>query len=204
MPRSRLPWRRLDRTTVHEARWLSVCQDQVVRPDGEDHVYHHVVLPASATVLAVSDDGRVPVTRQWIYTHEDSHWRLPTGGIDAVDAGWEDAAKRELREETGLIAGTWQQLGTVNGADSATNHRDHVFIATDLIAGQPRLGGDEADLEVRWFNFREVLDMVLSGSIRHAGSAFAVLTAAIRWPEKFGQSDGRFNRSPEVLVAAGN
>src|SRR5829696_5269679 len=144
------PWWLRDSRTVFASRWLQVRHDAVVRPDGADDFYDHVVLPPSVTVLALDDDGTVPVTRQWIYTHGQRHWRLPAGGVDAGDDSTLDAAKRELREETGLTAGRWRPLGTVNGADSATNHKDHVFMATDLLAGAPRLGQGEGDLEVHW------------------------------------------------------
>ncbi len=174
------PWRLQDRDTVHDTRWLAVCRDQIVCSDGSDYVYDHVVLPASVTVLAVRDDGMVPVTQQWIYTHSQRHWRLPSGGVDATDADPAAAARRELKEETGLTAAVWEPLGTVNGADSATNHRDHVFRATGLTPGQAEPGLGEDDLVVHWLPFPEVLGLVLDGGMGHAGSAFAVLTAAVR------------------------
>lgn len=175
------PWQLQGRETVYDTRWLAVCRDQVVRPDGADYVYDHVLLPASTTILALRDDGMVPVTHQWIYTHRERHWRLPSGGVDRADADPAAAARRELREETGLTAGVWEVLGSVNGADSVTNHRDHVFMATDLTtAGHPQLEGGEADLEVHWMCFSTVLEFVLNGRMVHAGSAFAVLTAALR------------------------
>jgi len=174
------PWRLRDRTTVHDTRWLAVCRDQIVCSDGSDYVYDHVLLPASVTVLAVRDDGMVPVARQWIYTHRQRHWRLPSGGVDRADLDPEAAARRELKEETGLTAAEWESLGTVNGADSATNHRDHIFRATGLTAGDADPGEGEGDLVVHWMPFAAVLDMVMNGRIGHAGSTFAVLMAAMR------------------------
>lgn len=172
------PWVLKDREKVYDTRWLSVWRDEVVGPDGAGHVYDHVMLPASATVLAINAIGRVAVTRQWVYTHEQSHWRLPSGGVEQGDADPAAAARRELREETGLTARKWESLGTVNGADSTTNHRDHVFLATGLTRGHAHLDGGESDLEVHWVPFAKVLDLVMSGKMMHAGSAFAVLVAA--------------------------
>jgi 8-oxo-dGDP phosphatase len=173
-------WHLRNSRTVYSSRWLQVRRDAVVRPDGADDFYDHVVLPPSVTVLALAEDGSVPVTRQWIYTHGQRHWRLPAGGVDLGDGSILAAAQRELREETGLTAGRWRALGTVSGADSATNHNDHVFMATDLLDGLAHPGPGESDLEVHWLPFPTVLRLVTSGQVRHAGSTFAVLAAAVR------------------------
>lgn len=173
------PWPLRHSCTVFATRWLEVRHDAVIRPDGAEDFYDHVVLPASVTVLALAEDGTVPVTRQWIYTHGERQWRLPAGGVDSGDDGAAAAARRELEEETGLIAGRWRFLGTVSGADSATNHRDHVFAATDLVHGTAHLEPGEADLKVHWLPFDTLLNLVMAGEMRHAGSAFAVLATAV-------------------------
>lgn len=174
------PWPLRHSHKVFSTRWLEVRHDAVIRPDGAEYYYDHVVLPESVTVLALTDQGTVPVTRQWIYTHGERQWRLPAGGVDRSDDSAAAAARRELMEETGLTAGRWRFLGTVSGADSATNHRDHVFAATELVCGNAALEPGETDLEVHWLEFDMLLDLVLNGQVRHAGSAFAVLATALR------------------------
>src|SRR5215212_6195416 len=117
--RAACPWPLRHSHTVFATRWLEVRHDAVIRPDGAEDFYDHVVLPASVTVLALSDEGTVPVTRQWIYTHGERQWRLPAGGVDSGDDSAAAAARRELWEETGLTASRWRFLGMVSGADSA-------------------------------------------------------------------------------------
>lgn len=172
-------WSCLSSEVVFGSGWFTVRRDQARRPDGSRTVYDHVVAPASVTVLAVDGAGLVAVTRQWIYVHAQTQWRLPAGRVDG-DEGAEAAARRELHEETGVSATTWTSLGTVNGADSLTNHRDHVFLATGLTHGQPHLEAGEADLRVHWVPFARLVDMVLAGQVPHAGSSFAVLSARVR------------------------
>lgn len=163
------------------SKWFEVRRDDAVRPDGSRGFYDHVVAPPAVTVLAVDGRRRVAVTRQWIYTHREPQWRLPAGRVDDVDRGPEDAARRELAEETGYSATRWCPLGAINCADSLTNHRDHAFLATGLTDGGVRdLEPGEADLEVHWLPADELVGMVLDGKLPHAGSSFAVLVAKVR------------------------
>jgi 8-oxo-dGTP pyrophosphatase MutT (NUDIX family) len=175
-------WRRMVSSVIHRCRWFEVRCDTVVQPDGQVGVYHHVLAPGSVTVLAI-DAGWVLLTRQWIYTHGGTQWRLPSGGIDPGDADPLAAARRELAEETGFVASSWVSAGRVHGADSWSNHVDHVFVATGLTEGLAHLGGGEADLRLEWLPFQDAVDLVLAGDIPHAGSAYALLAHAARIAE---------------------
>lgn len=174
---SRGGWTTRSSAVLFSSPWLEVRRDQTVRPDGSDGQYDHVVVNGAVSVLAVDDAGRVAVTRQWIYVHRSRQWRLPSGRIDAADADASAAARRELAEETGFAAERLVHLGTVNCADSFSNLREHAFLATGLSQGATRLDPGEADLEVHWLPFAQVLELVLSGDMPHAGSSFAVLAA---------------------------
>jgi ADP-ribose pyrophosphatase len=120
------------------------------------------------------------MTRQWIYTHGSTQWRLPGGGIDPCDADPLCAARRELAEETGLRAATWERLGRIHGADSLSNHVDHAFLATRLTQGAADPGGGEIDLAMSWLPFDDAVTLVTSGQVPHAGSAYALLLLAVR------------------------
>lgn len=172
-------WSRLSHRVILKSDWFDVRRDDVIRPDGSRGDYYHVVTPDSVTVLAIDEDRRVAVTRQWIYVYEATQWRLPAGRIDDVDADVESAARRELCEETGIAARHWKKLGIIHGADAFTNHRDHAFLATGLSRGTPQLESGEADLQLHWLPFDRVVSMVVSGLMPHAGSAFAVLMAKV-------------------------
>lgn len=170
-------WLCLRSTPLFTSEWLELRRDDTVRPDGSTGEYDHVLVPSAVTVVAADERGRVLVTRQWIYTHHATQWRLPAGRIDLSDADPEAAARRELAEETGYTAAVWTKLGVINGADSFSNHRDFAFLATDLRAGEARLAPGETDLRTHWLPFRQVLTMVIEGQLPHAGSSFAILMA---------------------------
>lgn len=164
---------------LFSSRWLEVRRDQAVRPDGSVDDYDHVVVPGSATILAVNDAGRVAVTRQWIYLHDDRQWRLPSGRIDPRDADPLTAAEREFAEETGYSADRWSELGVIHCADSFSNHRDHAFLAEELHHGSPSLEPGEQDLRVHWLAVDEVVELVMTGQMPHAASCFAVFKAVM-------------------------
>lgn len=173
------PWRCLRSTLTHHGHYFDVRRDDVVRPDGSRGSYEHVVSRGGVTVLALDESDHVVLTRQWIYTHGSTQWRLPSGGIDLDDRDAESAARRELAEETRLRAARWASIGQVSGADSFTNRVDRVFRAEGLTEGLTARGRGEADLEVGRLPFSDVIDLVLSGAMSHAGSAYAVLVAAV-------------------------
>lgn len=174
-------WRTLARRSLHRTPWLEVAQDDTINPGGQPKVYDHVLIPASVTVLA-RDDGRdlYAITRQWIYTHGETQWRLPAGGTDRQGSPpHRETAARELQEEVGATAARWSLLGKVHGADSVTNHVDYVWLAWDLTFGEQHLEPGEADLVVHWLPFDRLLTMALLGDLPHAGSSYAVLTHAL-------------------------
>jgi len=168
-------WQRLSSEVVQSSPAFRVHQDAVVRPDGGHETRLHVVVPASVTVLAVDDLDRVVLTRQWVYTHGGSEWRLPGGPITDQDAGPEVAARRELAESTGLRAEAWTRIGRVHGADAVCDHVEHVFRA----GGVSAIGGSHG-ARVRRVPFADAVELVRQGRLPHAGSAHAVLAEALR------------------------
>jgi 8-oxo-dGTP pyrophosphatase MutT (NUDIX family) len=174
-------WKFLASEELFSSQWFTVRRDDALRPDGSQTCYDHVVAPPAVTVLAVDADGLVAVTRQWIYTHAGTQWRLPAGRMDDGDESPEVAGRRELAEETGIAADEWVSLGVVNGADSLSNHRDHAFVATGLRdLGETRLEPGESDLKLHWVPAARLVEMVLDGKLPHAGSTFAVLAAKVK------------------------
>lgn len=164
---------------MHSGPWFRVRTDRALRPDGSPGRYDWVESPGSVSVVAVDATDHVVVSKQWIYTFGDKQWRLPGGGMDPVDSDPAAAARRELDEEAGLIAGRVEPLGRIHCADSWSNHVEHLFLATDLTAGRQRLDAGEAGLTLQRLPFAEAVDLARTGEIPHAGSAHALLLAAL-------------------------
>lgn len=180
MPEESPPWHRVSSSLVHATPWFEVRTDQVVRPDGIRGAYEWVDSRGSVAVVALGADDTVVLTRQWIYLHGGTHWRLPGGGIDPGDPDPLTAARRELAEETGVRASRWESVGRINCAESITNHVAHLFLATGLTQGDADLEPGEQDLRVVRLPFGDAIDLVLRHEVPDAASAHALLLCAAR------------------------
>jgi ADP-ribose pyrophosphatase len=139
-------------------------------------VYTVVTSPDSAFVVPYFDNGDTVLVRQWRHAWETSSWEVPAGTF----ADGEEAlacARRELAEETGLVAARYTSLGVVHGAAFLTG-RAHLFLAERLTETERSPESYEQDMEVLRLPFREALDAALEGQIVHSGSVTALSRAA--------------------------
>jgi 8-oxo-dGTP pyrophosphatase MutT (NUDIX family) len=170
-------WKTLGSRVVYRNPWLVLREDEVIRPDGEKGIYSVVEMPLSCGIVAISNDDRIALVSQWRYAHEKLSLEIPTGG-SATDERPLDAAKRELIEETGLVARSWAPLGTVDNSNGATTDVAHMFLAEGLTSGQMKRQGDEY-VELQWMDFDEAVQLVISGGITESVSVAAILKAKL-------------------------
>lgn len=158
------PWRRRSRRLVYENAWLSVLHDEVDRPDGGPGIYGVVHFQNHAVaIVAIDDRDRVALVGQWRYTLDAYSWELPEGGVPADEAPLV-GAQRELREETGLQAGQWQEVARIAVSNSVTDELGTIYLATQLVEGIPSPDGTE-QLAVLRLPFDDALAMIDSGRI---------------------------------------
>ena len=171
------PWRTTSSRVVYENAWMTVREDQVIRPDGLPGIYGVVELAPSVGVLALDDAGRVALVRQWRYVHGRVGLEIPTGAIDSSDDSDAAAAARELREETGLTAGRWTRIGQIENSNGATTDVATIFVAQDLHLDVEFVGDPREPTALEWCDLRLAIDLVLSGEIRESTSVAALLLA---------------------------
>lgn len=175
----RNPWRRTSSRVVYDNPWIRVREDQVVRPDGEPGIYGVVSTRVATGVVALTEDRHIYLVGQWRYPLERYSWEIVEGGADEGEAP-DDAIKRELREEAGLVAGRWQRLGAeLHLSNCFTDEVALLYLAEDL-----EFVGDDPDeteeLTIRKLPFDEAVRMVHDGEITDAMSVVAILRAE-RW-----------------------
>ena len=172
------PWTTTSSRTVYENKWISVREDEVIRPDGNPGIYGVVFIRPSVGVLAMNERDEVVLVGQWRYSVDRYSWELPRGGSYPGEPEMLDVARRELAEETGVIAANWAFLGTVDNGNGVANDVQSLYLATDLTYTEKNLDPEE-DIVVQWKPFDEVLDMAMSGGITEVCSLAAIFKVAL-------------------------
>lgn len=134
-----------------------------------------VVHQGSAVVMPVNDAGEVLLVRQWRAPVEAAVWELPAGRVDEGEQPLK-AAKRELREETGLEARQWRRLALLHPSPGYVSECMHLFLATKLTQQEANPEEDE-DLTLRWFTPRELERSMSTRQITDAKTIAGVLLA---------------------------
>jgi ADP-ribose pyrophosphatase len=166
----------VDSKVLHRGKFVEFRIDTIERADGSRAVRDWAGHPGAVAIVALDDDGRVALVRQWRLASDDALLEIPAGGLDTFEAAKEDpevAARRELEEETGVRAGTWRKLGEFYSAPGFTDELMHLYLATDLTPADPdgRLGPDEDErLILEWRPWRDAVAAVEQGEIRDAKS----------------------------------
>lgn len=171
------PWSTLGSKTVYKNPWITVREDDVICPDGSKGIYGIVEGPLAAAVLAVNDTGEVYLIGQYRYPTRSYSWEIVCGGAAPEEAPLE-AAKRELKEEAGLIAAEWEQLGgEIHTSNCFTTERAIVYLARNLSETESNPDSTEV-LQVKRIPFKNAYDMAIKGEIQDAISLIAIMRAA--------------------------
>ena len=139
-------------------------------------LYTVLTNPDSAFIVPYFDNGDTVLVRQWRHAWDESSWEVPAGTFNEGEDPLE-CARRELAEETGLIAARYTSLGIVHGAAFLTG-RVHVFFAESITESERKPETYEQDMEVLRCPFTEALEAALSGQMTHSGSVTALSRAA--------------------------
>ncbi len=173
------PWLTLSSSQLYDNPWITVREDQVVRPDGEPGIYGVVHYKNIAVgVLAIEED-HIYLVGQYRYPLKRYSWEIPEGGCPEGEEPLR-AAQRELREETGLVAARWQMLGEAHLSNSVADEYAVWYLATELVPGEVRPEGTER-LSVRRVPLCEALSMALGGEITDALSLLALMSYALKY-----------------------
>ena len=178
-PESINPWTTLESRPIYDNPWISVREDQVIRPDGQPGIYGVVHYKTRAIgVLPVDDDGHIWLVGQYRYPLNLYSWEIPEGGGHDHETH-EEAALRELREETGLVAERIEFIGKSHLSNSVGDEQAFLYRATGLTQGESEPEGTER-LQVRRFDWPTIWAMLQDGRITDSMSVIALLHEAIR------------------------
>jgi ADP-ribose pyrophosphatase len=170
------------RREVFSGAIFDVVSDEIAMPGGgtarRDYTRNH----GAAAVVALDDDGRVTLVRQYRHAVGRTLWELPAGLVDVAGEGARAAAARELAEEVDLVAARWDLLVMVHASPGVSDETVTVFLARDLTpvpAGERhQRTHEEADLEVHTLPLGTAVDMIFGGEITNASTVAGLFAAA--------------------------
>jgi ADP-ribose pyrophosphatase len=135
--------------------------------------------PGAVAVLALDDQGRVLLIRQYRHPIHTRAWEIPAGLLDKPGEPALLAAQRELAEEADLAAATWNVLADFQNSPGGSDETIRVFLARDVSAVPAFAREDEeADIEVRWVPLDDVVDAVLARRVQSPSLTIGALAAA--------------------------
>lgn len=173
MPEISNPWKVIKEKLVYDNPWINVTEYDVVNPSGNNGIYGKVHFKNTAIgIVALDADQNIYLVGQYRFVLNCYSWELPEGGCPLGET-YIDAAKRELLEETGLIASNWKQILHAHLSNSVCDEYCVIFLATGLqqSVAAPE---DTEDITVKKIPFSEVVKLVNNGSITDSVSIMAI------------------------------
>lgn len=169
------PWRTLAARDVYRNPWFNVVEYSVIRPDGQPGIYCVVDPGDNVTIVAVDGEERVCLIRDFVYAFQSFAEFLPTGAVEPGEDPL-DAAKRELAEETGLVAEEWTLLGAYPLSPGISCQVSYIYLARRLTQGEARPEPTER-IETRMVPLADALQAVMGGEIRTSVAVIGILRA---------------------------
>jgi ADP-ribose pyrophosphatase len=164
--------------TLHTGKIFALRRDQVRMPGGKVVTREVVEHFGAVGIVAMDDDGNIPMVYQYRHAFGRRLWELPAGLLDVNGEAAHLTAARELREEAGLQASTWQVLVDLDSTPGFSDESVRVYLATGLSGvDRPEAHDEEADMTVQWYPLAEAARKVLSGEIVNAIAVAGILAA---------------------------
>lgn len=151
---------------LHTGKVFALRTDHVRMPSGKIVTREVVEHYGAVAIVAMDDDGLIPMVYQYRHPIGRRLWELPAGLLDVHGEAPHLTAARELREEAGLQAQNWQVLVDLDSTPGFSDESVRVYLATGLTqVGRPEAHDEEADMTVQWYPIAEAVQRVFSGEI---------------------------------------
>ncbi|MEP2773470.1 MAG: NUDIX hydrolase [Fulvivirga sp.] len=172
------PWKKLNSEVKYDNPWICVEEHDVINPGGGESIYGKVSFKNKAIgIIPIDSEGNTWLVGQYRYTLDEYSWEIPEGG-SPIGEDMLEGAQRELKEETGLTADTWEIIMRLHTSNSVTDEEAFIFLAKNLHQGENNLEETESDLKVLKLPLADAVQMVMEGEITDSMSVAGLLKVA--------------------------
>ena len=164
----------IGREEIFDGVIVHLVRDTVVLPNGSNATREVCLHNGAVCVVPLTDKGEIIMERQFRYPFGKVIWEIPAGKLDKGESDHLEAAKRELREETGYTAEKFTCIGDFYPSPAILSENIRMYVAEGLKKGEQDLDEDEF-LDVVKVPFDEVIRMILEGEITDGKTQTAVM-----------------------------
>lgn len=171
-------WKTLKTEVKYETPWIKVSQHDIINPAGKPGIYGVVSFKNIAIgIIPLDEENNTWLVGQWRYPLEQYSWEIIEGG-GAHDVDPVDSAKRELKEETGLVAEKYTELCRIHTSNSVSDEYGIIYVARGLRQEEAEPEESE-DLQIKKVPFSKAYEMVMNGEITDSLSMAGILKAKV-------------------------
>jgi len=168
------PWKTLNSKPIYDNPWINLTEHKVINPNGGDGIYGEIHFKNYAIgIIAIDEEDKIWLVGQYRFPLKQYSWELPEGG-GPLDKDPLDSAKRELLEETGLVAAEWTEILKMHLSNSVSDELAIIYLARGFTQFEPEPEETE-ELQVKKVGFEEAYQMVINGEITDSMSVAAIL-----------------------------
>lgn len=174
----------VERKTVFSGMVWDVRHD-AFELNGETIERDYIVHPGAVAIIALNDSGELLLIEQYRHAQGKIMWEAPAGLMDLANEDPLETAKRELFEETGYVAQTWNVLLDLANTPGGSSEQIRIYFARDLSLhpdGRPTGDAEELDMPVHWIPIQDVLESIRRGAVTNpqlvAGTHAALIAMA--------------------------
>lgn len=169
-------FKRIERTLVHNGKIIDYYQDTVQVPNGNVVKWDFIGHKGAAAIVAVREDGKLLMVRQWRNALDRYTLEIPAGGLNGADEPTEAAARRELLEETGYLAEKVEFLLRIYTTVAFCNEKIDIYLAKDLKRRKSQHLDEDEFIDVKACELEELVQMIYDGTIEDSKTVSAIMT----------------------------
>jgi 8-oxo-dGTP pyrophosphatase MutT (NUDIX family) len=177
-PNEENPWQIINKQVAYDNAWITVTHHEVKHTSGKEGIYGIVHFKKLALgVLVLDEKNNTWIVGQYRLPLNQYTWEIPEGGGD-IDVDPLISIKRELLEETGIVAQDWIHIQSMQLSNSASDEIAHLYVAKNLTYQKANPDEDET-LQQQMISFDELYNWVCEGKVTDALTVAAVLKARL-------------------------